>query len=100
MNTPLRSQILHDQLDRVRAYLSDAAGTADITLAKFALGVLTGAVVAAAPVEDHYRLHGMGYHGQMETDIERVLDVASALTRQGYGYGERLQASEREALRG
>jgi len=100
MNTPNASQILQDQLERARGYLHTAAGTSDIALAKFALGVLTGAIVAAAPLDDHYRLNGIGYHGQNEADIERVLDAASVLTQQGYGYAERLQIIEREARRG
>jgi len=100
MNTPLRSEILHDQIDRARTYLHLAAETRDLNLAKFALGVLTGAVTAGAPVEDHYRLYEAGYEGQAMADIERVLDVADLLTRRGYSYVDRLQYIEREGNRG
>jgi len=100
MNTPLSSQILHDQLDRARSYLHAAAETRDISLAKFALGLLTGAVTAGAPVEDHYRLYELGHEGQAMENIERVLDAADLLTRRGYSYVERLQYIEREANHG
>lgn len=100
MNTPLPSQILRDQLTHARAYLTSAAGTGDIALAKFALGLLTGAATAAAPVDEHYNLYAMGQDGLRMETIERVLDVADALTRRSYSYAERLEQNEREAHRG
>lgn len=100
MNTPLRSQVLRDQLAQARAYLNNASGTGDLALAKFALGFLTGIATAAAPVEEHYNLYAMGQDGLRMETIERVLDVADALTRRSYSYAERLEQIEREARRG
>lgn len=77
---------LQVQLQNAQSHLSMAAATDDITLAKFALGLLAGAVIAAAPADQGYTLHGIAYHAQLETELNRVLDAASALMRRGYDY--------------
>lgn len=72
---------LEAQIQIAQPLLSEAAHQNNLELAKFALGMLAGALTAAVPEEDRYAIFSSAIEISHERSVDTVLDCAAWLLR-------------------
>lgn len=74
---------LEDQITRTRRILVQAEETRDLGLAKFALGLISGALIAVIPEDEHYSIIRNSLNAAESSNLNDVLDTAHSIARRG-----------------
>lgn len=90
-----QSSTLKAQLTVADDLLRSAAAQGDLGAAKFALGMISGALVAASPEEDRYALMSSAIDASRAPLIDPVLDTFVWMSRRGYELMEDLDQNIR-----
>ena len=77
---------LKSQLRLGRDYFDRAAAQKNMELAKFALGMVSGAVVAAAPSDERHGLSSRALAGAQEQSIAKVIELGNWFIARGRDY--------------